>query len=93
MRVRRRQRHNAHRRGVGEQRLDRRSGPVVGNVLDLDAGAQLQELCRQMRRRAWPGLMTLSLPLSALALAMRPAIEVTLEDGGTRITLATSRAR
>jgi hypothetical protein len=31
--------------------------------------------------------MTLSLALSALALAIRAVIEVMVEDGGTRITL------
>jgi hypothetical protein len=56
VRMGRRQRGDADRRGLGEQRLDRRPRAVVGDVLDRDAGLELQQFRRQVRRRALAGI-------------------------------------
>ena len=68
MRVGRRQGGDADRRGPGEQCLDGRRRAVVGDVLDGNAGLELQQLRREVRRRALPGIDDVELLLVRLGL-------------------------
>ena len=54
--MRRRQGGDADGRGIRQQRLDGEPGAVVGNILHGDAGLELQQLRRQMRRGALSGI-------------------------------------